>query len=68
MTLAVRSELRKFFTTRLWWGMGIAVLVSGAGLAADERLFDVAGLEHSPNFSTVIRRHVGVHPCWWWFG
>ena len=30
---AIRSELRKFFTTRLWWGMGIGVFVSGAAFA-----------------------------------
>jgi ABC-2 type transport system permease protein len=30
---AVRSELRKFFTTRLWWGMAIAVLVSAAAFS-----------------------------------
>ena len=30
---AVRSELLKFFTTRLWWGMAIGVLVTGAGFA-----------------------------------
>lgn len=30
---AVRSELLKFFTTRLWWGMAIAVFVSGAVFA-----------------------------------
>ena len=34
MTGAVRSELRKFFTTRMWWGMTIAVFVAGGGLAA----------------------------------
>lgn len=33
MTRAVASELRKFFTTRLWWGMAIAVFVTGAGFA-----------------------------------
>ncbi|GAB3069787.1 ABC transporter permease [Phycicoccus sp. Root101] len=33
MTAAVRAEFRKFFTTRLWWGMAIAILVAGAGLA-----------------------------------
>lgn len=33
MTRAVRSELRKFFTTRLWWGIGIAVLLSAAAFA-----------------------------------
>lgn len=34
MTAAIRSELRKFFTTRLWWGMAIAIFVAGAGFAA----------------------------------
>ncbi len=33
MTAAIRAELRKFFTTRLWWGMAIAVLLAGAGFA-----------------------------------
>ena len=34
MTAAIRSELRKFFTTRLWWGMAIAILVAGGAFAA----------------------------------
>ncbi len=33
MIPAVRSELRKFFTTRLWWGMAIAVFVSAAAFS-----------------------------------
>ena len=33
MTAAVRAEFRKLFTTRLWWGMAIAVLLSGAAFA-----------------------------------
>lgn len=33
MMSAVRSELVKFFTTRLWWGMAIGVAVSAAGFA-----------------------------------
>ncbi len=33
MTAAVRAEFRKFFTTRMWWGMAIAIFVAGAGLA-----------------------------------
>lgn len=33
MSRAVRAELRKFFSTRLWWGMAIAVLVTGAAFA-----------------------------------
>ena len=32
-TAAVRSELLKFFTTRLWWGMAIGVFLSGAAFA-----------------------------------
>ena len=31
---AIRSEFRKFFTTRLWWGMAIAIFVAGAAFAA----------------------------------
>jgi ABC-type transport system involved in multi-copper enzyme maturation permease subunit len=34
MSKAINAEFRKFFTTRLWWGMLIAVVVTGAGLAA----------------------------------
>ncbi|PKW26062.1 ABC transporter permease [Phycicoccus duodecadis] len=33
MIPAIRSEFRKFFTTRLWWGMAIAVFVSGGAFA-----------------------------------
>jgi ABC-2 type transport system permease protein len=29
----ITAEFRKFFTTRLWWGMGIGVFIAGAGLA-----------------------------------
>ncbi|GAB3112647.1 ABC transporter permease [Janibacter alkaliphilus] len=34
MIATVRSELLKFFTTRLWWGMAIAVVLVGAAFAA----------------------------------
>ncbi len=34
MGAAIRAELRKFFTTRMWWGMAIAVFAVGAALAA----------------------------------
>ncbi len=30
MGAAIRSEFRKFFTTRLWWGMAIGIFVAGA--------------------------------------
>src|SRR5689334_12193508 len=33
MTNAIKAEFRKFFTTRMWWGMAIAMFVAGAGLA-----------------------------------
>ncbi|GAB3080626.1 ABC transporter permease [Intrasporangium mesophilum] len=33
MSAAIRSEFRKFFTTRLWWGMAIAIVVVGAAFA-----------------------------------
>jgi ABC-type transport system involved in multi-copper enzyme maturation permease subunit len=31
---AIRSEFRKFFSTRLWWGMAIAIFVAGAAFSA----------------------------------
>ena len=33
MVPAIRSELRKFFTTRLWWGMAIGIFLAGAAFA-----------------------------------
>jgi ABC-2 type transport system permease protein len=33
MTAAVRAEFRKFFTTRMWWGMAIAIFLLGIALA-----------------------------------
>ena len=33
MGAAVKAELLKLFTTRLWWGMAIAVFVAGAAFA-----------------------------------
>ncbi len=33
MIPAIRSEFRKFFTTRLWWGMAIAIFVAGGAFA-----------------------------------
>ena len=29
----IRSELRKFFTTRLWWGMAVGIFLAGAAFA-----------------------------------
>ena len=50
MLLAIRSELRKFFTTRLWWGMAIGVAVSAVAFALLTSL--TAGLEVSPGVKT----------------
>ena len=30
MAGAVKAELRKFFSTRMWWGMAIGVFLAGA--------------------------------------
>lgn len=30
MTNAIRSEFRKYFTTRMWWGMAITMFLAGA--------------------------------------
>src|SRR4249919_1566489 len=34
MVTAIKSEVRKVFTTRLWWGLLIGVFVLDAGLSA----------------------------------
>ena len=34
MGLAIRSEFRKFFTTRMWWGMGLAVILASLAFPA----------------------------------
>ena len=33
MIRSINSELLKFFTTRMWWGMAIAIVLAGAGFA-----------------------------------
>ena len=43
MTRATGAEFRKFFTTRMWWGMAIGVFALGAGLAALTALFGAGG-------------------------
>jgi len=47
MTGAIRAEFRKIFTTRLWWGMAIGIVVVGGGLAAVIAL--LAGHGEGPN-------------------
>ena len=40
MTRAIAAEFRKFFTTRMWWGMAIGVFLAGAAFAALFALLD----------------------------
>lgn len=46
MTRAISAEFRKFFTTRMWWGMAIAVFLTGAAFAL---LFSLLGPPGGPN-------------------
>lgn len=46
MTRAIRAEFRKFFTTRMWWGMAVAVFLCGAVVAVGFAfLFTTGGME-----------------------
>jgi len=49
VTRAVTAELRKFFTTRLWWGMAIAVFLTGAGFALLFALIFTSDAARGPN-------------------
>ncbi|MEO5610070.1 MAG: ABC transporter permease [Ornithinibacter sp.] len=56
MIPAIRSEFRKFFTTRLWWGMAIAIFLAGAGFAALFGIFftsDTAAANGAPTGDAV---------------
>jgi ABC-type transport system involved in multi-copper enzyme maturation permease subunit len=50
---AVRAELRKFFTTRLWWGMAIAMLLSGAAFAVLFAFFFTSDAAQGPQGGVV---------------
>lgn len=39
----VRSELRKYFSTRMWWGMALAMFLVGAAFAAITGSFTIYG-------------------------
>lgn len=43
MTGLVRSELRKYFSTRMWWGMAVAMFLVGALFAAFTGAFTLYG-------------------------
>ncbi|QFG67805.1 ABC transporter permease subunit [Ornithinimicrobium pratense] len=49
MTGLVRSELRKFFTTRMWWGLTLAAFLLGAALTALSGWFMIYGSMPTPN-------------------
>ncbi|MEW1953984.1 ABC transporter permease [Terrabacter sp. NPDC080008] len=55
MRAAVHAELRKLFTTRLWWGMAIAVLVSGAAFALLFAFFFTSSAARGPQAGAVPR-------------
>ncbi len=46
MIATIRAELRKFFTTRMWWGMAIGVAVAAVPFAVTFAL--LAGFEFAP--------------------
>ena len=49
MAGAVKAEFRKFFTTRMWWGMAIGVFLAGALLALLFALLVAGGTSRGPN-------------------
>lgn len=49
----VRSELRKFFTVRAWWGISLAAFLLAAGLTALFGWFMVHGSMPTPDGSTI---------------
>jgi ABC-type transport system involved in multi-copper enzyme maturation permease subunit len=57
---AVRAELRKFFTTRLWWGMAIAVFVSGAAFAVLFAFFFTSDAVQGPQGAVAARGDAAI--------
>ena len=53
MLLAIRSEFRKFFTTRMWWGMGLAVVLSGLAFSALNALLLTSSASEGFGFGTM---------------
>ena len=53
MVLAIRSEFRKFFTTRMWWGMGLAVVLSGLAFSALNALLLTSSASEGFGFGTM---------------
>ena len=49
MAAAVKAELRKFFTTRMWWGMAIGVFLAGGLLAVFFALVVAGAAGQGPN-------------------
>ncbi len=49
MAAAVKAELRKFFTTRMWWGMAIGVFLAGGLLAVFFALVVAGSTGQGPN-------------------
>src|SRR5471032_2430737 len=51
MAGAVKAEFRKFFTTRMWWGMAIGVFLAGALFALLFALVVAGSKQGGPNAS-----------------
>ena len=56
MVSVIRSEFLKFFTTRLWWGMAIAIFIAAALFAV---LFGFL-LTIPPTQESIEHAHVGT--------
>ena len=63
MTAAVRSELRKYATTRMAWAMPVAMLLIGAAFAALQGLF-LAVIGEFPGADGEIIRPAEVWDAW----
>lgn len=53
MSAAIKAEIRKMFTTRMWWGMGIAVFACGALIALLIGAFSTEGATTDPSGAPV---------------
>lgn len=52
MTNAIKAELRKFMTTRLWWGMAIGVAIVSAGFALLFAIVYTSGVDPESGFGS----------------
>lgn len=60
MSRAIAAELRKFFTTRMWWGMAIAAFVAGAAFALLYAYVFTSDLGGSANGAPLPKTDLGL--------